>query len=91
MADLLDGWQPERKAQEAEAVYTFIERYFEIHRKAPTLGQCCDGTMLNAYHVKQAIARLRRQNRLSQSTLRPVHNAVKARLVKKVEGANEAE
>ncbi len=87
MSDLLDNWQPEAKAEEADVVLDFVTRYFEIHRKPPTLRQCCDGAMLNEYRVKRAIARLRRQNRLSQSTLRPVHNAVKAKLEKQRDGS----
>ena len=89
MTDLVDTWQPERKAQEAEAVYDFIVRFTEIHHQAPRLGQCCDGTKLNDYHVKKAIERLRRQNRLSHSSLRVTQKAVQARNAKR--GGDAAE
>jgi hypothetical protein len=88
MTDLLDNWQPETKAQEAETVLDFITRYVEIHRKPPALRACCDGTKLNEYRVQRAVARLRRQNRLSQSSLRPVQKATLNRWYKQRDGSN---
>jgi hypothetical protein len=82
MSELLDHSKPEVKAREAEDVFGFITRYVELHRKPPTLRQCCDGTKLNEYRVQRAVARLRRLNRLSQSSLRPVQKATLQRWYK---------
>lgn len=78
MSELIELSQPEEKAREAETVLNFITRYFEVHRKPPALRQCLDGTQLNAYRVKRAVGRLRRQNRLSQSSLRPIGKSKQA-------------
>jgi hypothetical protein len=87
VTDLLDYSTPEVRAQEAEAVLTFVTRYVEIHRKPPTLRECCAGTMLNEYRVKRAIKRLRRENRISQTSLRPMQKATQIRFAKKADGA----
>ncbi len=89
MSDILDNWQPVVKAEEAEAVLLFVARYYEIHRKPPTLRQTCDGTKLNEYRAKRAIARLRRQNLLSQTSLRPMQKAIQSRLMKQAGSAGE--
>lgn len=65
---------------------TFVTRYVEIHRKPPTLRECCDGTTLNEYHVKRGIKRLRKENRISQTSLRPMQKATQVRFAKKVSG-----
>jgi hypothetical protein len=88
VTDLLDNWQPETKVQEADTVLNFITRYFEIHRKSPALRECCDGTHLNEYCVKRAIARLRRQNRLSHTSPRPVQKATLERWYKQKDDSN---
>lgn len=88
MTDLLDISSPEDRAQEADAVLTFVTRYVEIHRKPPTLRECCDGTMLNEYRVKRAIKRLRRENRISHTALRPMQKAIQARLMKQAGSEN---
>jgi hypothetical protein len=87
VTDLLDISSPEDRTREAEAVLTFVTRYVEIHRKPPTLRECCDGTMLNDYRVKRAIKRLRRENRISQTALRPMQKATHIRLAKKAQVA----
>lgn len=88
MTDLLAHWQPDTKAQEAESVFSFITRHFEIYQKPPSLRACCDSTTLNEYRVKRAVARLRRQNRLSQSSLRPIPKAVQEQYTRATGGSN---
>ena len=60
------------RQQHADAVYAFIHQYVEIHKKPPTLQQCADACRLSEYRVQRSVARLRGQNKLSQSSLRPV-------------------
>jgi hypothetical protein len=91
MSELLNLSSPADKAQEAEAVLTFVTRYVEIHRKPPTLRECCDGTMLNDYRVKRAIKRLRRENRISQTALRPMQKATQIRFAKQAKGVDAAD
>ncbi len=58
------------KAEIADRVYTFIVDYTELHQRPPSVQQCAECCDLTTYRVRQAIARLRQQQRLSQTSLR---------------------